>query len=131
MRKSIVLLGVCTVLVASIAWAKLDLSDFDEDIMDKMDDAVKDLEVVIPAHNAASARLDAETIQAGLTKTSEYFAAQGVDDGVHRAHEAQALTQKILEALERQDFDAALVAVGDTKKSCHSCHEMYKPKKDS
>ena len=58
MRRSIILLSFCVLFGGGVAAADLNLDDFDDDLMDNMDDAYKDLEAVIPAHNAASAKLE-------------------------------------------------------------------------
>jgi hypothetical protein len=128
MRTPIVLLSFFTLFATAVAWGDLNLDDFDDDLMDNMDDAYKDLEVVIPAHNAASAKIDAGTLHDGLAKTEQYFVKKNVTDAVGWARDAQASTQKILEALERGDFDSALTATHETKKICRSCHDAYKHK---
>ena len=128
MRRSVVLLSFLTLFATAVAWGDLDLEDFDDDLMDNMDDAYKDLEIVIPAHNAASAKIDAGTLRDGLAKTEQYFAKKNVADAIGWARDAQASTQKILDALERGDFDSALTATHDTKKSCRACHDAYKKK---
>ena len=129
MRRWIMLLSFCTLFAGVVVAADLNLDDFDDDLMDNMDDAYKDLEVVIAAHNAASAKIDAQTLRTGLGKAGEYFAAKGgAQDAVGWSRDAVASTQKILEALEKQDFTAALTAAHETKKICKSCHDVYKHK---
>jgi hypothetical protein len=106
----------------------IDLQDFDDDSMRDMDDANKDLQPVIGARNARAAQADAQTIQAVLVQTEQYFAHKGgTDDAVLIARQGQTALAAVVTALQRSDYDSAAAAAGDVARNCKSCHEIYKP----
>ena len=128
MRKPSVLLGVCALLCAAVAFAAIDLSDFDDDLMQDMDDAIKDLEPVIAGKSIDAARADAETLQNGLKWTEDYFAAKGsAPDAVKFAQEGQGLTASILKSLAAGYFESSLDNARKLAKTCRTCHDVYKP----
>lgn len=129
MRKQFILaVGVLLSVLVTTAFAELDLSDFDDDLMRTMDDTNKYLEPDINAKNAKSAREGVETLRQGLKWTEDYFVHKGgVDDGVKLAVEGQQLAQDILTALDKADFDKAAASSRALTKNCRSCHDLYKP----
>jgi hypothetical protein len=129
MRKRFILAaGILLTGVALTAFAELDLSDFDDDLMRTLDDTNKYLEPDINAKNIKNAQEGAETIRQGLKWTEDYFAHKGgVDDGVKLAKDGQALAQNILTDLEKNDFDNAAASARALTKNCRSCHDLYKP----
>jgi hypothetical protein len=110
--------------------AEFDYSDFDDDLMRSMDDAIKDLEPVISAGNAQVAAEDANLLLDGLRWTESYFAAKGgAGDAVKFAQEGQGLTSEVLRLLSVKDLSGAAAQARVLSKSCRSCHDVYKPPK--
>jgi cytochrome c556 len=127
MRKLTLILGLAATLSAGMAWAALDLSDFDDDMMRDMDDAIKDLEPVIAAKNAASAGQDAQVLQNGFKETEDYFTKKGVDDAVKFAHDQEDRLAQVNKFLAAGDFDGAAGAAREVSHGCKTCHDAYKP----
>lgn len=128
LRKLVLLWGVIAMLSGKWVFAEIDLSDFDDDLMRDMDDAVKDLEPVLGAKNAAAATADAEVLRNGFKWTEDYFARKGsATDAVEFARTSQQLTAAVLQHVAARDFDAAAAAARELSKSCRKCHDVYKP----
>jgi hypothetical protein len=122
------LMGASTLLLASLSWAAVDISDIDDDLMRSMDDSIKALEPYLTAHNAKAGVEDAQVLQDGLKWTEQYFAAKGgAEDAVKWAQEGQEHSAAILRSLQANDFDAAIESARATAKTCHACHDAYKP----
>jgi hypothetical protein len=128
MRKLAVAISLAAALSAGLAWAAIDLSDFDDDMMRTMDDAIKDLEPVIAAKNAKAALEDAQVLQDGFRQTEQYFAAKGgADDAVKIARQEQDQIGLVRNALAAGDFDGAAATAREVAKTCKTCHNTYKP----
>lgn len=128
MRKWLLLAGVLAALSGSLAYADIDLSDFDDDSMRDMDDANKDLGPVLGAKNADAALADAQVIQNVLKQTEAYFVKKGgADDAVKLAQQGQASVATVITAIGKSDFESAAASARDTAKNCRSCHDLYKP----
>jgi hypothetical protein len=129
LRRTLVsVLGVIACVVATVVWADIDLSDFDDDVMRNMDDTIKGFEPDIAAKNAKAATQDASVLRENLKWTEQYFAAKGnADDAVKWAQLGQEQVDTALKAMASQDFDAASAAARATAKTCHTCHDVYKP----
>lgn len=127
MRKLALTFAVVGALSVSAAFAALDLSDFDDDTMRDMDDAIKDLEPVIQAKNAATAGQDAQVLQSGFKETEDYFTKKGIDDAVKMAQQEQGQLAQVDKALAAGDFDGAAAAAREVSHGCKTCHDAYKP----
>ncbi|MDE0853668.1 MAG: hypothetical protein OSA97_04530 [Nevskia sp.] len=128
MRKLALTLAAAAALSTGLAWAAIDLSDFNDDMMRDMDDAIKDLEPVIAAHNAANAGADAQVLRSGFRETEDYFARKGgADDAVKIARKEQDLLAQVDRFLAAADFDSAAGAARDVAHTCKNCHDVYKP----
>ncbi len=128
MRKWLLLAGVLAALSGSLAYADIDLSDFDDDSMRDMDDANKDLGPVLGARNGDAALADAQTIQNVLKQAEAYFVKKGgADDAVKLAQQGQASVAAVITAIGKSDFESAAASARDTAKNCRSCHDLYKP----
>ena len=119
---------VATFLIAVPALANVDFKDIDSDLMQDMDNAIKNLEPVLSAGNLTSAQADAEVLRDGLKWVEDYFVAKGsVDDGVAIARDGRAVVDELLAQLAAKNVPAAIDAARSTAKNCRSCHEIYKP----
>jgi cytochrome c556 len=128
LRRIGILCCVTVAFSAGTALADIDLKDFDDDLMRDMDTAIKDLEPVIGAKNAAAAAGDAELLRDGFKQTGDYFAKKGgAGDAVDFAHHSEDLTAAVLKSIAANDFDAAGNAARALSKSCRACHDVYKP----
>jgi cytochrome c556 len=125
MQSKVILLTFVT-LSSTLAFADIDLSDFDTDVMRGMDDTIKILEPDIAAKNAQAASDEAKSLLEGFKWTEGYFAQKNTEDAVQYARDAQALTKEILEHLAKQDFDNASASARRLSKSCKTCHDVYK-----
>lgn len=128
MRKQVLLLGFGLAVVAGIALAEIDLSDFDDDLMKTMDETNKYLEPDINAKNAKNAREGLDVLQQGLKWTEEYFVHKGnTGDAVKIARDGQQYILQIQQALDANDFDKAAAGARELTKNCRVCHDLYKP----
>lgn len=129
MRKRVMLFGISALLIGGLAFASIDLSDFDDDIMRNTDESTKYLDSDLATSDAKAAKADAATVKEGLKWAEDYFTKKGgADDAVKFAKQGQDSVDTILKALETNDFDKATVAKGDLVKTCRACHNVYKTK---
>ena len=106
----------------------IDLKDFDDDSMRDMDDANKDLQPVIGAKNKNQALSDVQVIQQVLKETEDYFSKKGdTEDAVKFARDGAISLEKVVAALNQNDFDTAAVAARAVSANCKTCHDVYKP----
>jgi hypothetical protein len=128
MRKISLLSGTALLLVASIAFAAIDLKDFDDDGMKAIQDTKKDLESNIASQDAPAVADGAEFIRSGLQSTEAYFTKKGnVDDAVQWAKQGQEFAASIGKSAGSNDFDAASTAYNGLIRTCKKCHDAYKP----
>jgi hypothetical protein len=115
---------------SGLAWAAIDLGDFDEYVMRDMDDANKDLGPALGAGNLEAAQADAEVLKTGLDWTEDYFAAKGgAGDAVDLARQGKASLATVFVAIGRKDLAVASAAAREVNRNCTSCHDLYKPLK--
>jgi hypothetical protein len=127
MQRMVAVWGLAAALLSGLAWAAIDLSDFDDDLMRDMDNAIKTFEPNLSAKNAEGALADAEALNNGFVWTEEYFSAKGgADDAVKLSQEGQALVATATQAIKAKDFEAAATAARTAAKTCRSCHDVYK-----
>jgi cytochrome c556 len=127
-RNSSALCVLVLMLSSGVVCADIDLKDFDDDLMRDMDYAIKDLEPVVGARNAAAAKGDAEFLLEGFKQTEGYFAKKGTaDDAVRFARKSEELAVTVLQNIQANDFDAAANSARELSKSCRNCHDVYKP----
>ena len=116
------------VLSASLAFASIDLSDFDDELMRNMDDAIKALDGSINAKDVQASATDAQFIAEGLEWAEGYFTAKGdVPDAVQWAAQGRELAATLASEAGKSDFDAAFTSYRALVKTCRSCHDVYKP----
>jgi len=128
MRRNWWAAGVLLALAASVMAAELDLSDFDDDLMRSMDDAVKELDSNVGGQDAKASLANAAVLQEGLAYAEKYFAAKPEAPlGVGYAREGKEHLATLVKALEAGNFDAASNDVRAVVKTCKACHEAYKP----
>ncbi|MFT4045852.1 MAG: hypothetical protein QM661_04060 [Solimonas sp.] len=122
------MVALIALAIGGVAFADIDLSDFDDDLMQGMDDAVKSFEPNLAAKNGAGALEDAAILRDGYVWTEQYFAAKGgTDDAVRIAKQGLDLIDQAVAATKAQDFDAAATSARAAAKTCRSCHDLYKP----
>jgi cytochrome c556 len=120
--------GVACALAATVFAADIDYSDFDDDLMRTMDDAVKDLDSNVGGQEADAALANAAVLKDGLAWAERYFAKKPEAPlGAGFAREGQEQVAALIKAVEAKDFDAAHGNVRAVVKTCKSCHEAYKP----
>jgi len=128
MRKNWLAASVLVTLAASVMAADLDLRDFDDDLMQSMDDAIKELDSNVGGQDAQASLANAAVLDKGLAWAEKYFAAKPEAPlGVGYAREGQAHLATLVQALEARNFDAASNGVRAVVKTCKACHEAYKP----
>lgn len=134
MRKWLHIIGWTLALASSVAcglaWAAIDLGDFDEYVMRDMDDANKDLGPALGAGNYEAALADAEVLKVGLDWTEDYFVRKGgTDDAVTLARQGKDSLASVFAAINARDLAVAAEAARAVNKNCSSCHDLYKPLK--
>ena len=128
MRKKWWAAGVFLALAASVMAAELDFSDFDDELMRSMDDAVKDLDSNVGGQDAKASLANAQVLREGLAWAEKYFAAKPeAPRGAGWAREGQEHLAVVVHSLEAGDFDAASNGVRAVVRTCKACHEAYKP----
>jgi cytochrome c556 len=131
MRKKMWAAGVVLTLAAAAVFAAaadIDYSDFDEELMRSMDDAIKDLDSNVGGQDGAAALANAKVLTDGLGVAEGYFANKPQTPlGAGYARDAQQNLKTLVQSLEAKDFDAASNKVREVVRSCKACHEAYKP----
>jgi len=128
MRKKWLAAGVMVTLAASVMAADIDFSDFDDELMQSMDDAIKELDSNVGGQDAKASLANAEVIRDGLAWAEKYFAAKPEAPlGVGYAREGKEHVAALVQAVEAGNFDAASSSVRAVVKTCKACHEAYKP----
>jgi hypothetical protein len=128
MRRNWLAAGVLATLAASVVAAELDLSDFDDDLMQSMDDAIKELDSNVGGQDAKASLANAVVLSDGLAWAEKYFAAKPEAPlGVGYAREGKEHLAGVVQAIEAGNFDAASNGVRAVVKTCKACHEAYKP----
>jgi hypothetical protein len=123
-----VLTAMIAIGVSGTVFAAMDLSDFDQDTMQAVDDAKKELESGLAAKESKEAVANAEFIRDSLQWAEGYFAKKGnVDDAVKWAREGREFAAAIATSVGRGDFDAASESYNSLVRTCKSCHDVYKP----
>jgi hypothetical protein len=116
------------VLPALVLASDVDLSDFDDEVMRAMDDALKDLEPVIGASNDEYANNDLDVLKQGYTWTADYFRTKpNAPKAVDGAVAGLALIDEVSKAVAAKNFEAAAAKARELSKNCKSCHDAYKP----
>ncbi len=130
MHKWFLIIGWTLAASSGLAWAAIDLGDFDEYVMRDMDDANKDLGPALGAGNFEAALADAEVLKTGLDWTEHYFVAKGgTDDAVSLARQGRESLASVFSAISAKDLAVATEAARAVNKNCTSCHDLYKPLK--
>jgi hypothetical protein len=128
MRRNWLAAGVLATLAASVVAAELDLSDFDDDLMQSMDDAIKELDSNVGGQDAKASLANAVVLSDGLAWAEKYFAAKPEAPlGVGFARVGKEHLAGVVQAIEAGNFDAASNGVRAVVKTCKACHEAYKP----
>ena len=128
MRRNWLAASVLMTLAASVIAAEIDFSDFDDDLMRSMDDAVKELDSNVGGQDAKASLANAAVLEEGLAYAEKYFAAKPEAPlGAGYAREGKEHLAALVEAIEAKDFDAASNNVRAVVRTCKSCHEAYKP----
>lgn len=126
--RGVVLAAALAAGVSGAVFASMDLSDFDQDTMQAVDDAKKELESGLAARESKAAIANAEFIRDSLQWAEGYFAKKGnVDDAVRWAKEGREHAAAIVSSVGRGDFDAANESYNSLIRTCKSCHDVYKP----
>jgi cytochrome c556 len=130
MRRFGFVFGLFLVLISGIALANIDFSDFDDDLMRSMDNAIKDLEPVLGAGNFEAAQQDLDVLNDGFKQTEDYFARKGgADDGIRYSRESVVIGEAIGKAIAAHDAEAAMKSARELATACKTCHDAYKPRK--
>ena len=133
-KKGIAVLGALSIAVGvtgplvAAGTVRLDLSDFNDDVMRDMDDTMKTLDSDIATHDAKSVARDSALIRDGLKYAQDYFTKKGnVEDAVRWAKQAQDLVEAVTNTVQDGDFDTSLSKYDSLVKTCRACHDVYKP----
>jgi hypothetical protein len=120
--------GVLATLAASVMAADIDFSDFDDDLMQSMDDAIKELDSNVGGQDAKASLANAAVLGDGFAWAEKYFAAKPEAPlGAGFAREGKEHLAAVVQSLEAGNFDAASTGVRAVVKTCKACHEAYKP----
>ena len=121
------IVSISLALLAATAFAKLDLSDFDSEAMKNIEDASKELDSALLSKDVDVSVANAEFIRDSLHWAEGYFAKKAVDDAVKWSQQGREHAANIARSSAAKDFNAAYESFGALKKTCKSCHDVYKP----
>ena len=128
MRGRGIVSGLAVFFVSSAVFASIDLSDFDKNTMQDVDDASKELEAAIAAKEGQVTVANAEFIRDSLHWAEGYFEKKGgVADAVKLARAGREFAAEIVKAAGEGNFDAASDSYTSLRRTCKSCHDAYKP----
>jgi hypothetical protein len=120
--------GVAALCLSSAVLASIDLSDFDKNTMQDVDDANKELESALTSQEKQVAVANAEFIRDSLHWAEGYFDKKGnAVDAVKLARQGRELADAVAKSAGEGKFDAALDSYSSLKRACKSCHDAYKP----
>src|SRR6187402_3053353 len=119
MRRNWFAAGVLMTLAASVIAAEIDFSDFDDDLMRSMDDAVKELDSNVGGQDAKASLANAAVLQDGFAWAEKYFAAKPEAPlGAGYAKDGAEHLAELVKALEAGNFDAATGNVRAVVRTC-------------
>ncbi|MEJ0034471.1 MAG: cytochrome c [Gammaproteobacteria bacterium] len=128
MRRWKAIAGIAALILSGAAFAGIDLSDFDKNTMQDVDDANKELESALSSKETRVAVTNAEFIRDSLHWAEGYFDGKGnAADAVKLARQGRELAATIAKSAGEGNFDAATEAYSSLRKTCKSCHDAYKP----
>jgi len=128
MRRNWLAAGALMALAASVMAAEMDFSDFDDDLMRSMDDAIKELDSNVGGQDAKASLANAAVLGEGLAWAEKYFTAKPEAPlGAGFAREGKEHVAALVQAIEAGNFDSASSGVRAVVKTCKACHEAYKP----
>jgi len=128
MRKNWLAAGALMALAAGVMSAEIDYSDFDDELMRSMDDAIKDLDSNVGGQDAKASLANAAVLGDGFAWAEKYFAAKPEAPlGAGYAREGREHLVVLVQAIEAGNFDAASNGVRAVVRTCKACHEAYKP----
>ena len=128
MRRNSLAAGVLLTLAASVMAADIDFSDFDDDLMRSMDDAIKELDSNVGGQDAKASLANAAVLEDGLVWAEKYFVAKPEAPlGAGYAREGKEHLAAVVTAVEGKHFAAASNNVRAVVRTCKACHEAYKP----
>ncbi len=120
--------GMLILAASGAVFAGVDLSDFDKNTMQDVDDANKELESAIAEKETHATVANAEFIRDSLDWAQGYFDKKGnVPDAVKLARQGREFAAAIAKSAGEGNFDAALESYTSLRKACKSCHDAYKP----
>jgi len=129
MRKTMILIGLCSAISINQVQAEIDLRDYDDELMRSLDKTIKYFEPDITAGNAQSATEDAEILLDGFKYTEDYFTKKGnAADAVKISQQGQEFIAAALKSVAASDFETAAEAARGVARTCRACHDVYKPK---
>ena len=128
MRRWKFLAGIAALAVSGAVFGSIDLSDFDKNTMQDVDDANKELESALASKETQIAVANAEFIRDSLHWAEGYFDKKGnAADAVKLARQGRELAAAIAKSAGEGNFAAATDAYDSLRRACKSCHDAYKP----
>ena len=116
--------------MSGIVCASIDLSDFDQNTMQDVEDAGKELEAALAGRDGQTAVANAEFIRDSLQWAQGYFEKKpAAADAARLASEGREFAAAVAKAAAGGDFAAANDSYTSLKRTCKSCHDAYKPPK--
>ena len=120
--------GIAALALSSAVFASIDLSDFDKNTMQDVDDANKELESALASKEKQVAVANAEFIRDSLHWAEGYFDRKGnAADAVKLARQGREFADSIAKSAGEGNFDAAMDSYSSLRRACKSCHDAYKP----
>jgi hypothetical protein len=127
-RRWKLVVGIVVLGVSRAVFGSIDLSDFDKNTMQDVDDANKELESALASKEAQVAVANAEFIRDSLHWAEGYFEKKGnAGDAVKLAAQGRELAASIAKSAGEGNFVGAMEAYESLRRACKSCHDAYKP----
>jgi hypothetical protein len=120
--------GIAILFASGVVFAGIDLSDFDKNTMQDVDDANKELESAIADRETDTVIANAAFIRDSLQWAEGYFEKKGgAADAVKLARDGRESAAAIARSAGEGNFDAAAEAYTALRRACKGCHDVYKP----
>ena len=124
MRKALILI-VGVLAVASVVQAAV--AELDTDLMQTIEDTNKSLASNIAVGDKKGAGSDAAELHEMFLKVEAFYTQKGdAQDAVDLSRKSLALTEKIGQQVQSNNFGDATNTATDLSRNCKSCHNFYK-----
>lgn len=119
--------GVAALLLGLIGSARCEAPSIDTELMQRIEDANKNLASNLATGDEAAADADAAELDTLFIQVETFYDGKpDAPDAVELARKSLQLTRRIRAAVGGGDFGTAQNAAIDLSRTCKTCHNFYK-----